>query len=70
LNSIEQESVSTLLLVRYYKADGTPFAGFFGLQFCQYCADGVKLSASAFVDVVLVMQDILNIKFQFLKVLA
>ena len=64
------ESTSLLLLVRYDEADGAALAGFFRLQLRQCCADGVKLSASAFVDIVLVTQDILNIKFQFLKVLA
>ena len=60
LNCIELESVSLLLLIRKYESDGTPFAGFFGLQFCQCGANSVELSTSALVDIVLVSENFIN----------
>ena len=38
------------------------------LKFSQCSANSVKLQSCAFIDIILVMQNIFNIKFQFFKV--
>ena len=43
---------------------------FVGLQFRQCRADGIELRTRHFVDVVLVVKDVLNFEFESLKVLA
>ena len=61
-----------IIFLRLYKSDRSllrPFTMPY-LQFCYGCIYGLKLSTCTLIDVVLVMQNVLNVEFQLLKIFS
>ena len=61
-----------IIIIWLYEADGASRLAVCGLslEFKEGVVDGCQLGAGALVDVVLVMQDVLDIEFEFFEVLA
>lgn len=65
-------SIVIFIIIWLYEADGASRLAVSGLslEFKKGVVDGCQLGAGALVDVVLVMQDVLDVEFEFFEVLA